>query len=37
MGVIDIASSKSVWRGMEYYKQNKFFRILLMKMEAAKV
>jgi len=23
MGVIDIASSKSVWRGMEYYKQNK--------------
>lgn len=20
---IDIASSKSVWRGMEYYKQNK--------------
>ena len=22
MGVIDIASSKSVWRGMEYYKQN---------------
>ena len=37
MGVIDIASSKSVWRGMEYYKQNKVFRILLMKMEAAKV
>ena len=36
MGVIDIASSKSVWRGMEYYKQNKV-RILLMKMEAAKV
>ena len=23
MGLIDIASSKSVWRGMEYYKQNK--------------
>jgi len=23
MGVIDIASSKSVWRGIEYYKQNK--------------
>ena len=22
MGLIDIASSKSVWRGMEYYKQN---------------
>ncbi len=23
MGLIDIAGSKSVWRGMEYYKQNK--------------
>lgn len=23
MGVIDIASSKSVWRGLEYYKQKK--------------
>ena len=23
MALIDIASSKSVWRGMEYYKQNK--------------
>ena len=23
MGLIDIASSKSAWRGMEYYKQNK--------------
>ena len=26
MGVIDIASSKSVWRGMEYYKQNNLQR-----------
>lgn len=23
MGLIDIASSKSIWRGMDYYKQNK--------------
>ena len=23
MGIIDIASSKSVWRGMDYYKQKK--------------
>ena len=23
MGIIDLASHKSVWRGMEYYKQNK--------------
>ena len=23
MGLIDIASSKSVWRGLDYYKQNK--------------
>jgi uncharacterized Zn finger protein len=23
MALIDIASSKSIWRGMEYYKQNK--------------
>ncbi|MDE7424793.1 MAG: SWIM zinc finger domain-containing protein [Lachnospiraceae bacterium] len=23
MALIDMASSKSVWRGMEYYKQNK--------------
>ena len=23
MGIIDLASSKSVWRGIEYYKQNK--------------
>lgn len=23
MGVIDIASSKSVWRGLDYFKQNK--------------
>ena len=23
MGVIDIASSKSIWRGLDYYKQNK--------------
>ena len=23
MRLIDIAGSKSVWRGMEYYKQNK--------------
>ena len=23
MALIDLASSKSVWRGMEYYKQNK--------------
>ena len=43
MGVIDIASSKSVWRGMEYYKQNKeksrmdrFLRFT-EKSEAAKV
>ena len=37
MGLINIASSKSVWRGMEYYKQNKVFRIPLMKMEPVKV
>lgn len=23
MAVIDLASSKSVWRGLDYYKQNK--------------
>ena len=23
MGIIDLASSKSVWRGLDYYKQNK--------------
>ena len=23
MGLIDIASSKSIWRGLDYYKQNK--------------
>jgi len=23
MGLIDIASHKSVWRGIEYFKQNK--------------
>jgi hypothetical protein len=23
MGIIDIASSKSVWRGIDYYKQKK--------------